>query len=68
MLLQNLEAFHSHLLDSPRRNVGTGGNIGPGGDVGTAGDVSPRTTLSSEASSSLVLEDTTSDTLSPSLL
>ena len=51
ILLQNLEAFHSHPLDITRRNVGTSG---PG-----------ETTLSPQTSLSLVLKDTTSDT--PSL-
>ncbi|EDR01610.1 uncharacterized protein LACBIDRAFT_333100 [Laccaria bicolor S238N-H82] len=42
MLLSTAEPFYSHLLDSPRRSVGTGGDIGPGSDFGPAGDVSPR--------------------------
>ena len=42
MLFQNSEAFHSHPLDRPRGNVGTGGDVGPRGGVGPTGDISPR--------------------------
>ena len=42
MLFQCSEAFHSHPLDSPRGNVGTGGDVCPRGGVDPTGDIGPR--------------------------
>ena len=62
MLLQNSEVFDSHPLDGPDAMLELVATLVP--EV----TLTPETTSSSQTSSSLVLEDTTRDTPSPSPL